>query len=186
MRRVFTLNREKTALLVVDVQERLFGVMEPEIRDRMARNIKVLAAMARRLGLPLLVSEQYPKGLGHTLPELLDTFGRVEPIVKVEFSCCGNEGFMERLGTLGVEAVVITGIETHVCVLMTGLELLQRGYTVHLPADATCSRAKSNWETGVGMLRDAGAIITSTETVLFQLLGRADTDDFRALQPLVR
>lgn len=182
----FRLERERTALLVVDVQERLFTAMDPEQREGMVRNIKLLVAGARRLGLPLLVSEQYPKGLGHILPELREALGAVEPLTKVDFSCCAVEGFKERLQALGVRGVVVAGIETHVCVLMTALDLIALGYAVHVPADAVCSRARPNWSAGLELLRGAGAVVTTTETVLFQLLRRADTEEFRDLRALIK
>ncbi len=181
-----SLTPEESLLLVVDVQERLFAAMDPEHREDVARNIKILATAAKRLGLPLLVSEQYPKGLGHTLPEIKEALGGVAPIEKVAFSCCGAEGFAERLTAAGTRRIILTGIEAHVCVLLTALDLLEAGYTVHVVSDAVCSRSRENWRIALDQLRQAGAIVTSTETVLFQLLGRADTDDFKALQPLVK
>lgn len=182
----FRLERERTALLVVDVQERLFTAMDPEQREGMVKNIKLLAAVARRLGLPTLVSEQYPKGLGHLLPELREALGGVEPLTKVEFSCCAVAGFRERLRDLGVRTVVVAGIEAHVCVLMTALDLVALGYAVHVPADAVCSRARQDWATALDLLRDAGVVVTTTETVCFQLLQRADTEEFRDLRALIK
>jgi nicotinamidase-related amidase len=186
MRDGVRLDRKATALVVVDVQERLFGAMEPEQREAMVRSLKILIAGARRLEMPLLVTEQYPKGLGHTLPEIRGALGSIEPAAKVAFSCCAVEGFTETLRRSGVRAVVLTGLETHVCVLMTALDLMAEGLTVHVPADATVSRTRQNWEAGLALLRGEGTVVTTTETVLFQLLGQADTDDFRALAPLLR
>ncbi len=186
MTTMVNLTPEGTTLLVVDVQERLFSVMEPGRRDAMVKNIKILVAAGQRLGLPLLVSEQYPKGLGHTLPELQEGLGGVEPLEKVVFSCCGAEGFSDGLRRAGAKGLIVTGIEAHVCVLLTALDLLAAGYAVYVPADAVCSRTRENYEIALSQLRDAGAVITSTETLLFQLLGRGDTDDFRALQRLIK
>jgi nicotinamidase-related amidase len=186
MREGVRLDRRHTALVVVDVQERLFGAMDPEQRDGMIRNLKILAAAARRLGMPLLVTEQYPKGLGHTLPEIREALGSVEPMAKVAFSCCAVEGFTEGLQRRDARSVVVAGLETHVCVLMTALDLMAAGFTVHVPADATASRTRQNWEIGLEMLRGEGSVVTSTETVVFQLLSQADTDDFRALASLLR
>jgi nicotinamidase-related amidase len=180
------LRRGETALVVVDVQERLFGAMEPEQRETMVRSLKILGAGARRLGLPVLVTEQYPKGLGPTLPEVRDALGPVEPISKVRFSCCAADGFMDALRRSGSRAVVLAGLETHVCVLMTALDLLAEGLAVHVPWDATASRGRQNWEYGLALLQSEGAVVTTTETVVFQLLGQADTDDFRALSPLLK
>jgi nicotinamidase-related amidase len=180
------LDRQHTALLIVDVQERLFGAMDPEQREAMVRNLKILATGARRLAMPVIVTEQYPKALGHTLSEVRDALGTVEPISKVAFSCCAVDGFTDGLRRLGAQAVVVSGLETHVCVLMTALDLLAEGFAVHVPADATVSRMRPNWEIGLALLRGEGVVVTTTETVLFQLLRQADTDDFRALAPFLK
>ena len=180
------LSREQSLLLVVDVQEKLFPAMDSELRDSVAKNLKVLGTAARRLSLPLLLSEQYPKGLGHTLPELQEALGHLSPVEKVSFSCCDVPSFAEQLKAARRSQVVLAGIEAHVCVLMTGLGLLSLGYQVHVVADATCSRSRQNWQLGLDQLRQAGAVITSTESVVFQLLRRADTDEFRAIQALIK
>ncbi|MFQ5898531.1 MAG: hydrolase [Candidatus Methylomirabilia bacterium] len=181
-----TLTREGTLLLVVDVQERLFAAMDPEQREDMVKNLKILAATAGRLGIPIEVTEQYPKGLGHTLPELKASLGNIEPIEKVAFSCCAAEGFTQRLQAAGARQVILAGIEAHVCVLLTALDLVAQGYTVHVVADATCSRRRENGQIALDQLRQAGAVVTSTESVVFQLLRTADTEDFRFLQLLLK
>ncbi|MGH7320069.1 MAG: hydrolase [Candidatus Rokuibacteriota bacterium] len=186
MRDGVRLDRKGTALVIVDVQERLFGAMDPEQREGMVRNLKILVAGARRLDLPTVVTEQYPKGLGHTLPEIRDALGPIEPISKVTFSCCAVGDFTKQLRQQGTRAVVLAGLETHVCVLMTALDLIADGFAVHVPADATASRTRQNWEIGLAFVRGEGAVVTTTETVLFQLLGQADSDEFRALAPLLR
>jgi nicotinamidase-related amidase len=172
-------------LLIVDMQERLFAAMEPERRDTVLRNIKILGTAAERLQLPLLLTEQYPKGLGPTVPELRDLVS-VEPIEKTAFSCCGASRFTERLRATGADHVIMTGMETHVCVLLTALDLLPAGFSVSVVADAVCSRRRESHDLGLAQARQAGAVITSTETVVFQLLRTADTDDFRALSKLLR
>jgi nicotinamidase-related amidase len=182
-----TLAREHTALVVCDVQDRLFPAMDADHREEVMRNIKVLATSARRLGVPTLVTEQYPKGLGHTLQELRDTLGPgVEPMAKVTFSCGAVEAFRARLQATGARHVVLTGIEAHVCVLMSALDLIALGYAVHVVADAVTSRTQANWRLAMDQLRQAGAVVTATESVLFQLLRQADTDEFRELARLIR
>jgi len=180
------LTHEGSLVLVVDVQERLFAAMDPEHREEMVKNIKVLASAARRLGIPIQVSEQYPKGLGHTLPELKESLGEFEPMTKVAFSCCGTEGFVERLKIIGIRQVILTGIEAHICVLLTALDLLAEGYAVHVAADATCSRRRENRQIALDQLRQAGAVVTATESILFQLVRTADADDFRFLSTLIK
>jgi nicotinamidase-related amidase len=182
-----TLDRGRTALVVIDVQERLFPAMDADHREEVMRNIKVLTATARRLHLGTLVTEQYPKGLGHTLQEVKDTLpAGVQPVEKVAFSCLEVEAFRSRLVATGAHQLLLAGIEAHVCVLMSALDLLAEGYAVHIVADAVTSRTQANWRLAMAQLRQAGAVITTTETVLFQLLRQADTDDFRELARLIR
>lgn len=182
-----TFSRERTVLVVCDVQERLFSAMDADHREEVVRNIKVLTTSARRLGLPILVTEQYPKGLGHTLPEVADTLGPgVEPLAKVTFSCCGTDSFRDRLAATGARHVVLTGIEAHVCVLLSALDLVSMDYRVHVVADAVTSRTQANWRLAMAQLRQAGAVVTATESVLFQLLRQADTEEFRELARLIR
>jgi nicotinamidase-related amidase len=182
-----TLTPERTAFVVCDVQERLFHAMDADHREEVMRNIKILATSARRLRLPILLTEQYPKGLGHTLQELLDTLGPgVEPLAKVTFSCCGIDTFRARLEATGARHVVLAGIEAHVCVLMSAIDLIALGYTVHVAADAVTSRTQGNWRLAMDQLRQAGGVVTATESVLFQLLRQADTDEFRELARLIR
>jgi nicotinamidase-related amidase len=173
-------------LVVVDVQERLFNAMDAERRDDMVANVKILASAARRLEVPVLVTEQYPKGLGRTLPELRTLLGDTPPFEKTAFSCAGADGFMDRVRALGADHVILTGIEAHVCVLLTALDLLGRGLRVSVVADAVCSRRPANLEIGLAQARQAGAVVTATETVVFQLLGGADSDAFRELSKLLR
>ncbi len=173
-------------LVVVDVQERLFNAMDAERRDDMVANVKILASAARRLDVPVLVTEQYPKGLGRTLPELRTLLGDTPPFEKTAFSCAGADGFMDRVRALGADHVILTGIEAHVCVLLTALDLLGRGLRVSVVADAVCSRRPANLEIGLDQARQAGAVVTATETVVFQLLGGADSDAFRELSKLLR
>jgi nicotinamidase-related amidase len=173
-------------LAIVDVQERLFNAMDAERRDDMMANVKILASAARRLDIPVLLTEQYPKGLGRTLPELKALLPDTAPIEKTAFSCAQAEGFVDRLRALGADHVIVAGIEAHVCVLLTALDLLARDLRVSVVADAVCSRRAANLEVGLAQARQAGAVVTATETVVFQLLGRADTDAFRELSKLLR
>ncbi len=174
----------KTAVVVVDVQERLFAAMEPERRDEMVAKVKLVCHTARQLGLPILLTAQYPKGLGSTLPEVRALLPGVPAIAKT--SSCGAEGFMDRLRALDVGRVVLAGIEAHVCVLLTALDLLAAGYQVAIVADATCSRRRNRQELGLAQARQAGAVLTATETFVFQQLGSADHGAFRELSRLLR
>lgn len=174
------------ALVVVDVQERLFPAMEAGRRDSMLGNIKLLLAAARRLGVPVILTEQYPKGLGHTLPEVQAAAGDVRPLEKTSFSCASGAGFLDALRQHGADRVILVGMEAHVCVLLTALDLLSRGVPVSVVADAVCSRRPANLDLGLAQARQAGAVVTSAETVVFQLLGTADHQAFREVSKLLR
>jgi nicotinamidase-related amidase len=181
------LTRSSTALLIVDVQERLFPAMDADHREEVMKNIKVLGTAARRLGLPIVLTEQYPKGLGHTLPEVRALLGAAaEPIAKVHFSCLAAEPVRSRLVQTGARAVLLAGIEAHVCVLLTARDLLEEGYGVYVAADAVTSRTQANWRLAMNQLRQLGAVVTATETALFELLGQAGTDEFRELSQLIK
>lgn len=181
----FFLNRNNAVLVVIDVQEKLCKAMDERVLERLTKNVGILQESARELGLPMLVTEQYVKGLGETVAELKAQ--ATEPAIeKMTFSCCGETSFPDKLKATGRTQVIITGMETHVCVLQTVIELLDAGYTVHLVRDAVMSRRKENWFVGLEAARDAGAVITSTEAALFQLLQVAGSEEFKKLSKLVR
>jgi nicotinamidase-related amidase len=181
----FFLNRNQAVLVVVDVQEKLCAAMEPEVLEQLTKNTSILLDAARELGIPVVATEQYVKGLGCTVPELREKFEGAA-FEKMTFSCCGDPDFQNRLAELGRKQVIVTGMETHVCVLQTVLELRERGYHVHLVKDAVMSRKKGNWKIGLNTAAAAGAVITSTEAALFQLLRVAGTEEFKKLSKLVR
>lgn len=182
----FRLPRERTGLILVDAQERLLAAMPKEARERTLGCIRTLLSLAGRMGLPAIATEQYPKGLGSTLPELKEVFPDFSPVEKMTFSGCGAPEFWERLRAKDLSHLLVAGLETHVCVFQTVCDLLEAGYTVHVPADAVCSRTKANWETGLRLMGEAGAVITSTETAVFDLLRVAGTDDFKFMSRLLK
>lgn len=182
--RTFLLDRADSALVVVDIQERLAAVMSK--RERVTTNTVHLIAAARLLALPVILTEQYPKGLGQTVDEVKSELAVYEPFEKTHFSCCDEPGFLGMVSALGKRNIIISGMETHVCVLQTVLGLLREGYGVHLVADAVCSRKKDDYLIGLGVAREAGAVITSTETALFQLLRRAGTEEFKAISRRIK
>lgn len=181
----FFLDKNDAVLVVIDVQEKLCRAMDEKVLERLTTNIGILQEAARELGMPQVATEQYVKGLGETLCVLKDRLA--EPAIeKMTFSCCGETPFPDRLKALGRKQVIVTGMETHVCVLQTVLELLDAGFVVHLVRDAVMSRRKDNWFVGLETARAAGAVITSTEAALFQLLKVAGTEEFKKLSKLVR
>ncbi len=183
----FTLPPKQTALIIVDFQERLFPAMDPDCREETLKNTGLLLELARVLRMPILYTEQYPDGLGVTVPEVTEKLPEGgEPFSKVEFSCWRAEGFAQQFRYLGLEAAILIGMESHVCVLGTALDMLREGVRVHVPADAVASRTEPNRRTGLELMDRAGAVISSTETVIFQMLGRAGTPEFKALSKLLK
>ena len=180
------IEREDMVLVVIDIQEALMKAMDPEIGKNLPRNLQVLIVFAREMGIPILTTEQYPRGLGKTIPEIRKELGELSPIEKVSFSCCRVGDFNERLEHLTRRQVVLSGIETHVCVLQTAADLIQRGYGVHVVADAVCSRRKLDWEIGLRWMEKMKAMITTTEIIAFQLLKEAGTDEFKRLSRFVK
>jgi nicotinamidase-related amidase len=186
MDRFTKIEREQAVLIVIDVQELLMKKMDPEIGKNVIQNIRILLAFAKEMAIPILITEQYPKGLGKTVPEIKMELGSTLPIEKVSFSCCGVETFNEKLNRLGRKQVILSGIETHVCVLQTADDLIQKGYEVHVVADAICSRRKLDWEIGLRWMEKRGAMISTTEIIAFQLLKEAGTEEFRGLSKLLK
>lgn len=178
-----------TGLVFIDCQIKLAQAMPSEVLGRAVRNWIALAEMAKRLKLPVAASEQYPKGLGPTLPVLGEALGRVMPPVrwleKLDFSCCESPLFQQFLDN-GRRTFLVCGMETHVCVYQTARAMAARGLTVQVVADACLSRTKANWRTGLALLGHAGVVVTSTEAALFDLVKRADGESFRALSKLIK
>ena len=170
---------ETSALLVVDIQERLL----PAVHDnaRVVANSVWLIRVAQRLGVPVLASEQYPQGLGGTVAAIRELLPAEAFVDKVHFSCAAEQGCMRRIDALDREQVVIVGIEAHVCVLQTALELHAAGKEVYLVADAVSSRAPGDVQLALERMRAAGVQVVSREMVVFEWLRQAGTDSFRAI-----
>ncbi len=180
----FFLDKEDTVLLTVDIQEKLAVVMTE--KDRVVRNNLHLIELAKMINMPVMVTEQYPRGLGETVKDIREALPFYRPIEKMTFDCCGQPPFLEELKEHNKRSVVLTGMETHICVLQTCIGLLKGGINVHIVEDAVCSRTKENWKTGVEFMREAGAVVTSTETVLFQLLKVAGTEEFKKISQRIK
>jgi nicotinamidase-related amidase len=178
------LKKEDTVFICCDIQEKLFAVMHG--KESLAKNAAILVQAAKILEIPLIVSEQYPKGLGKTIPEVAGHFQPHTKIIeKLEFSALRNEKFHISIPK-PPHALVIFGIETHICVLQTALDAKAAGYEVHVAADATSSRASENWRLGLDRMGQSGIFITPTETILFQLLEKAGSEQFKAVQSLIK
>ncbi|MCK6550522.1 isochorismatase family protein [Myxococcota bacterium] len=180
-----TLRTDDTLLLVVDVQEKLAPAMHESLRPRLFANLERLGKAAALLGLPVILTEQYPKGLGPTIDRVKADFEGHPVFEKLVFDAAKDDGIAKAIATLGRKKIVVAGMETHVCVYQT-VRTLAATHTVHVLSDAVASRAVENYETGLRLARAAGGIVTSTEVVLFDLLGQAGTDAFRAISRLVR
>lgn len=182
----FYLDKRRLIFVVIDMQEALVDAMKAGVVREVIKNIQLLIQVAKTFQISIIFTEQYPKGLRKTVPPIRELLGCLEPVEKVTFSCLKEKAFTEKISDDSLNQAVIMGMETHVCVFQTVLDLLSRGYTVHVPRDATCSRVKGNWVAGLSLMEQAGALITSAETIAFQLLEKAGTDAFRALAPLLK
>ncbi|HBL16622.1 MAG: hypothetical protein A2X36_16820 [Elusimicrobia bacterium GWA2_69_24] len=187
MRYETLLQRDRAVLIVIDIQEKLVGVYEPAVRERVLGGARRLIAGAQALGLPLIVTEQNPAAIGATHPVLRSALGAgALPVVKTSFSNCGEPKFLSALEATGRRQALLCGIESHVCVLQTALDLAAAGYQVHLCADAAGSRKEVDHAAALARLRQAGVVITTVETALFELLERCTDPCFRAVLKIVK
>jgi nicotinamidase-related amidase len=183
-RHPFVAEREASLLLIIDVQEAMRKVMGSW--EATVAKVRQLGRAAHALGVPVLVTEQYKKGLGPTDPELLREIQTSRVFQKEHFSACLEPAFLPAVQDFQRRQIVVAGMETHVCVLQTALDLIASGFQVHLVADAVASRVEQNRETAVDLLRQAGAVVSSAEIVIFQWARRANTTEFRRILPIVK
>ena len=175
------LHKDNSLLVIIDMQERLVPAMAE--KDRLVENAIKLVKFSRIIGLPVLVTEQ--QKLGETIPEIREPLEDFSPISKLEFDCFGSQDFLDRITALKKKALIIIGIEAHICVAQTALHALS-DYEVHVVGDATSSRTPDNQKVAIFRMGQAGVTITSTEMVIYELLGRAGTDTFRKVLQLVK
>jgi nicotinamidase-related amidase len=172
-------------LLIVDMQTRLSTVMSQDTMQATIKNCGIIATAATMLEVPIVVSEQYPKGLGNTVPELLALLPAIKPVEKTTFSCLAEPKFSRQL-TVDRPQIVLAGMEAHICVLQTALDLQAHGKQVFVAEDAILSRNPANKANALARLRDAGCIITNTESIVFEWLGKAEGDAFKAISQLIK
>ena len=170
---------DQSCLIVIDVQERLVPAMQAPAR--VIRNTQVLMTAASRLGVPILLTEQYPKGLGHIVPELQELAKAGKVLEKMHFPCMNDETFSAEFKALDRRQAVIVGMEAHICVMQTGVNLMEEGYEIFVVTDATSSRTLESEKACLDRLGAAGAGIVTTEMVVFEWLGRAGTPEFKEL-----
>jgi isochorismate hydrolase len=180
----FFINKDNSMLVIIDIQDRLASVMD--VRDQVILNCSHLIELSKLMSIPILLTEQYPKGLGQTVKEIRDILPVYKPIEKLTFDCCEEKTFLEEVKKLGKKNIILTGMETHICVLQTCLGLLKEGFNVHVVKDSVSSRKKENWKTGLEFMKQAGSVITCTETVLFQILKIAGTNEFKAISKRIK
>ena len=173
-------------LVIVDVQKRLMSSMQEKIKKLILENISILIQVAHHLEIPIILTEQYPKGLGKTLDEISSISTNSIPIEKISFSCMGSDEFTNKIRNLQRTRILLTGMETHVCCYQTGLDLLESGFIVYSIVDATCSRKKHNWKIALSSLKEAGVYLSSTEQVVFDLLRIAGTNEFKFISSLLK
>jgi len=175
---------EKSCLVVIDVQGKLANLMHN--KEPLFANIGILIKMANALQIPILWCQQNPRGLGATLAQLAELLGNNEPIDKFSFSCCGDEKFAGQLKNIGRKQFILCGIETHVCVYQTAMDLLDKDYEVNLVADAVSSRSAENKQIALERLTAEGAYLSSVEMTIFELLKTAKHPKFKELAKLIR
>jgi nicotinamidase-related amidase len=179
----YTLNQEDSVLFIIDIQEKLIPAMKQG--DQVIKNAYTLLTTAQKLGIPVIATEQYPNGLGKTVPNLGSHIDPLSIFEKVSFSGC-IPGVVSTLKNLSRKKVIITGMETHVCVFQTVRDLLANDFEVFVASDAVCSRTEANYQSGLSMMAAMGAVISNTETIFFDLLKRAGTPVFKELSRLIK
>ncbi len=172
-------------LIIVDVQTRLTKVMPEDAIKAVIKNCGILAQAAGMLEVPVVITEQYPAGLGNTVPELLAFLPNVKPVDKITFSCMA-EPKLSRYLTRDHSQIILAGMEAHVCVLQTAMDLIAAGKQVFVVEDAIISRNPANKANALARMRDAGCIVSNTESIVFEWLGRAQGDAFKAISKLIR
>lgn len=175
---------DNTVLLVIDVQGKLAQLMYE--KDELFSSLQTIVKGMKIFEVPIILMEQIPQKLGPTINEVSDLLPGTEPIAKHTFSCCNNEEFMAQFDALGRNQVLLTGIETHICVYQTGIDLLKAKYDVQVVADCVSSRTKQNKDIGIDRLKQAGASVTSMEMIFFELMKAAEGDKFRQIVKIIK
>lgn len=181
----FYLKTTNTGLLIIDIQEKMWAAMSKKYKDYHLTVMQDIIEAARMMELPTVVTEQYPKGLGPTIPEIKEYLDKFNPHLKfyekLHFSAVPNHEILSKIDNLNQSHWIIIGIETHVCVYQTARDLVKRGYNVHVPKDGVMSRQKYNWETGLSLISQCGGVVTGSETILFDLLNIAQGEVFKSI-----
>jgi len=177
---------DQSSLLVIDIQQRLASAMPDKALQSLIKHTGLLLKAAGLLDIPVVRTEQYPKGLGDTLDDIQQHISNDTRLEKTCFSCCGAEGFEQTLRKAGRKQVILGGMESHVCVLQTAMELKAKAYEVFVVNDAICAREKRNHKNALQRMRQAGIVISNTESVLFEWLRDAKHPHFKSISQLLR
>jgi len=183
-RRDFMLKTDNALALAIDFQERMMPVINDQ--EELTRRSAIFLRGCRILGVPVLVTQQYTRGLGETIPEVKEALGDFEPIEKITFSCYGNKEFRDKLEKTDKKDILVTGVEAHICVQQTVLDLLESGHTVYIIADCIGSRFENDRQISMRRMEQAGAILTTMESVLFEMMVSADHPGRKEISNLVK
>ena len=175
---------EDTTLVIIDIQEKLFRVIHE--KENLSANTVKLVKGIRSLAIPVILTEQYPDGLGPTLSEISSLIPEIEPVTKFDFSCCKEESFLSKLDELKRNQIILCGIETHICVYQTAIDLTDMGYEVKIAVDCVSSRTPVNRGNALSRMELEGIMPTSTEMILFELLGTAKNDKFKEISTIIK
>jgi len=182
----YIINNNDALLLMIDIQEKLFQAMESNEQILLKKNAAILINTAAEFNIPLIITEQYRKGLGETIPELKQISGESLNLEKIHFDCLKDEEIKKEIMKTVNKTIIITGIEAHICVFQTALSLLSEGMKVVIASDGVASRRKQDCKAALRILSEAGALIYPTETIAFMLLEKAGTPEFKKLSPLFK
>ncbi|MFA5078428.1 MAG: isochorismatase family protein [Dehalococcoidia bacterium] len=183
----FKINAVDAVFLLIDFQTNLAVAMKKDVYSNCENNVDLIIKSCETMKVPVIVTEQYSKGLGNTVDPIKSSLKeQYRPIDKLSFSCWGDQTFRDSFKKLNKKYVLVSGIEAHVCVLQSVIDLLQQGHYVHVVSDGVCSRYKADWKKALKLMRDAGAVITTTEIAVFQLLQRAGIPEFKVISPLFK
>jgi isochorismate hydrolase len=178
------LKLDNTALVMIDIQGKLWNIMSE--KEALLENARKLVMGLKTLRIPIILTEQNPKGLGPTVPELMQAMPEVQPIPKFSFSCCQDQGFLHALSNLNRKQILVCGIESHICVYQTTLALLEAGYEVQVVADAVSSRALRNRDIALSRMQSEGAKLTVVEMALYELLATSESPQFKEILKVIK
>lgn len=179
---MFSIN--DTLLILIDIQGKLASLMHN--RDDLYKNLEILVKSMNILNIPIIWMEQVPDKLGPTIKEISDILPDLKPIPKFTFSCCGNDQFMQEISSLQQKQILVTGIETHICVYQTSVDLIKKGFQVQVVEDCVSSRTESNKTLGINRIKNAGGSVTSCEMILFELMKSTKSQGFKEITQLIK